>query len=114
MGKKVCVFGSYKDLGKKVKEDIVKLGKLLAEKGYTVVNGGFGGTMEDISRGAKEAGGRTIGVTYYKKKGPKKGGLQYCPECKHTLEYSHFGKEYCYYAWRVYGNPHKVCPRCEK
>ncbi|PVX24156.1 MAG: hypothetical protein CW716_10650, partial [Candidatus Bathyarchaeum sp.] len=28
-------------------------------------SGGFGGTMEDISRGAKSAGGKTIGVTCY-------------------------------------------------
>lgn len=66
MQKKVCVFGSYKALGKKEREDIIKLGKLLAGKGVTVISGGFGGTMEDISRGAKEAGGKTIGITYYK------------------------------------------------
>ena len=66
MDKKICVFGSYKDLDKKEKEDILILGKLLAEKGFIIVSGGFGGTMEDISRGAKSAGGKTIGVTYYK------------------------------------------------
>jgi len=60
------VFGSYKNLNKKKKEEIVKLGRLLAEKGFDVVSGGFGGTMEDISRGAKEGGGKAIGVTYYK------------------------------------------------
>jgi len=64
--KKICVFGSYKELGKKEKENVVRLGRLLAEKGFEVVSGGFGGTMEDVSRGAKEAGGKTIGVTYYK------------------------------------------------
>lgn len=66
MNKKICVFGSYKDLSNKEKENIIKLGKLLAEKGFTVVSGGFGGTMEDVSKGAKSAGGKTIGVTYYK------------------------------------------------
>ncbi|MBN1353458.1 MAG: LOG family protein [Candidatus Omnitrophica bacterium] len=65
MTKIICVFGSYKSLGKK-DNDILKLGRLLAEKGFTVMTGGFGGTMELISRGAKEAGGKTIGVTYYK------------------------------------------------
>ena len=64
MQKRACVFGSYKDLSKKEKENIVKLGRLLADKGFEVVSGGFGGTMEDISKGAKEAGGKTIGVTY--------------------------------------------------
>jgi len=66
MIKTVCIFGSYKDLGKKEKSEVVRLGKLLAEKGATVISGGFGGTMEDISRGAKSAGGKTIGVTWYK------------------------------------------------
>lgn len=64
--KSVCVFGSYKDLSQREKSDVVRLGKLLAQKGYTVISGGFGGTMEDISRGAKSAGGKTIGVTWYK------------------------------------------------
>jgi hypothetical protein len=64
--KKICIFGTYKNLPKKEKEDIVRLGKLLAENGLIVVTGGFGGIMEDISRGAKLAGGKTVGVTYYK------------------------------------------------
>lgn len=62
---KVSVFGSYKDLKPETKQETVRLGKMLAEKGVTVVSGGFGGVMEDISRGAKSAGGRTIGVTHY-------------------------------------------------
>jgi uncharacterized protein (TIGR00725 family) len=40
-----------------------QLGKLLAEGGYVVCNGGYSGTMEAASRGCKDAGGRTIGVT---------------------------------------------------
>ena len=39
------------------------LGKLLAESGYTICNGGYGGMMEATARGAKDAGGETIGVT---------------------------------------------------
>ncbi len=65
MAKRICVFGSYKKLDKK-SQDIIKLGRLLAERDFEVITGGFGGTMEDISRGAKEAGGKTIGVTYYR------------------------------------------------
>jgi len=64
--KKICIFGSYKDLSKNEKAEIIRLGKLLAQKGLTVISGGFGGTMEDISRGAKSGGGKTIGVTWYK------------------------------------------------
>lgn len=40
-----------------------KLGEALAKAGYTVCNGGYGGVMEASARGAKEAGGQTIGVT---------------------------------------------------
>ncbi len=44
-------------------EEAYKLGKLLAEAGFIVCNGGYGGTMEASARGAKEAGGRTVGIT---------------------------------------------------
>ena len=37
------------------------LGAALAEKGFVVCSGGYGGVMEAVSRGAKEAGGRTLG-----------------------------------------------------
>jgi uncharacterized protein (TIGR00730 family) len=39
------------------------LGRLLAENGYAVCSGGYTGIMEAGSRGAREAGGHTIGVT---------------------------------------------------
>jgi uncharacterized protein (TIGR00730 family) len=38
-------------------------GKLLAEAGFTVANGGYGGTMLAAAKGAAEAGGEVIGVT---------------------------------------------------
>jgi len=38
------------------------LGKELAQAGFTVCNGGYGGTMEAAARGAKQAQGRTIGI----------------------------------------------------
>ena len=40
-----------------------RLGRLLAEAGFTLMNGGYGGTMEAASRGAQQAGGQVIGVT---------------------------------------------------
>ena len=40
-----------------------RLGRLLAEAGYAVCNGGYGGLMEATARGAREAGGHTIGIT---------------------------------------------------
>jgi uncharacterized protein (TIGR00730 family) len=39
------------------------LGKYIAEAGYTVCSGGYYGTMEAISKGAKSGGGKTIGIT---------------------------------------------------
>ena len=38
------------------------VGRLLAERGHAVVCGGLGGVMEAACRGAKEAGGRTVGI----------------------------------------------------
>ena len=40
-----------------------ELGKLLVEAGFTIANGGYGGTMSAAAKGAVEAGGKTIGVT---------------------------------------------------
>jgi len=39
------------------------LGRLLAEAGFDVCNGGYRGLMEASARGAREAGGHTIGIT---------------------------------------------------
>ena len=37
-------------------------GRLIAERGFLLVCGGMGGVMEAAARGAKEAGGMTIGI----------------------------------------------------
>ena len=39
-----------------------EIGRLLAERGAVVVCGGLGGVMEAVCRGAREAGGRTVGI----------------------------------------------------
>lgn len=39
-----------------------RLGGLLAGRGWTVVCGGLGGVMTAVCQGAREAGGRTIGI----------------------------------------------------
>jgi uncharacterized protein (TIGR00725 family) len=44
-------------------EDAYRLGKMLAERGHTVLTGGYIGTMEAVSKGASEAGGHVVGVT---------------------------------------------------
>jgi uncharacterized protein (TIGR00725 family) len=38
------------------------VGRLIAERGYTVVCGGLGGVMEAVCAGASEAGGETVGI----------------------------------------------------
>ncbi len=38
------------------------VGRLVAERGCTLVCGGLGGAMEAACRGAKEAGGTTLGI----------------------------------------------------
>lgn len=40
-----------------------RLGRALAEAGYGILNGGYGGTMEASAAGAREAGGIAVGVT---------------------------------------------------
>lgn len=40
-----------------------EVGRLLAERGFTVATGGYMGTMAAVSQGAAEAGGHVIGVT---------------------------------------------------
>jgi uncharacterized protein (TIGR00730 family) len=62
--KTVTVFGSsLPGEGSAAYEDARRLGRLLAEGGWAVCNGGYGGLMEASARGAREAGGYTIGVT---------------------------------------------------
>lgn len=39
-----------------------KVGRLLAREGATLICGGLGGVMEAAARGAKQAGGTTIGI----------------------------------------------------
>ncbi|HEY4498436.1 MAG TPA: hypothetical protein VJH94_00050 [Candidatus Paceibacterota bacterium] len=49
---------------------MVEVGRLLVKRGYRVATGGFGGAgMEAPVRGAKEAGGETLGYTMLDKPG---------------------------------------------
>lgn len=43
--------------------EITDIGKYIAGAGYDICSGGYYGSMEAISKGAKTAGGKTIGVT---------------------------------------------------
>src|SRR5438552_17934118 len=58
MAIQVSVVGS----GTEHEENAEAVGRLLAERGATVVTGGRGEVMEAAARGAKSAGGTTIGI----------------------------------------------------
>jgi uncharacterized protein (TIGR00730 family) len=60
----VAVFGSGSaPPGHPVLAEAEHLGRLLAEAGFILICGGYGGTMEAASRGARQADGQVIGVT---------------------------------------------------
>ena len=60
----VTIFGSsLPEEGSPAYMDALRLGRLCAESGFTVCNGGYAGLMEASARGAHEAGGFTVGVT---------------------------------------------------
>ena len=60
----VTVFGSSRPgEGDADYAEARELGRRLAERGFAMCSGGYGGVMEAASRGAKEAGGKTYGVT---------------------------------------------------
>ncbi len=62
--KTVTVFGSsIPGPGTPLYAEALRLGKMLAEGGFAVANGGYGGLMEATARGARQAGGHTVGVT---------------------------------------------------
>jgi uncharacterized protein (TIGR00725 family) len=61
---RVTVFGGANPKpGEPAYDEAYRLGELLANAGHIVLNGGYIGTMEAVSKGASENGGHVIGVT---------------------------------------------------
>ena len=61
---RITVFGGSKPKkGEFAYQDALILGTLLGQAGFTVITGGYIGTMEAVSRGASQAGGHVIGIT---------------------------------------------------
>jgi uncharacterized protein (TIGR00730 family) len=59
----VAVFGGSLPPADSVEyAEAYRTGQALARAGWTVMNGGYAGTMQASARGARENGGRTIGV----------------------------------------------------
>ena len=44
-------------------QEALSLGRTLGAAGFAICSGGYGGVMEAVSRGAKDAGAKTYGVT---------------------------------------------------
>ncbi|MFH1209011.1 MAG: LOG family protein [Candidatus Omnitrophota bacterium] len=62
--RRISVLGSGKVPEKDpVYRQAVELGQALAQKGFTIFHGGFGGVMEAVAKGSQKAKGRNIGVT---------------------------------------------------
>lgn len=60
----ITIFGSSRPAdGDAEYAEAFRLGRSLASLGFAVCSGGYGGVMEAVSRGAKEAGGKVYGVT---------------------------------------------------
>ncbi len=65
---KVAIFGSSEAKPEsKLFKETFKVAEMLAQAGYTVVDGGGPGVMKAASLGAKNGGGKVIGVTLYPK-----------------------------------------------
>ncbi len=61
---RITVFGSARIGADSIEyQEALRLGRILAERGDVIVSGGYGGIMEAVSRGAREAGGQVVGVT---------------------------------------------------
>ncbi len=59
----VTIFGSSRaQPGDAEYQTAYDLGKRLAQAGYAICNGGYGGIMEASAHGTKDAGGKTIGI----------------------------------------------------
>src|SRR5258706_1412335 len=62
--KTITVFGSSRpEEGHAEYTEAMELGRALAAESFAVCTGGYGGVMEGVSRGAREAGGRVLAVT---------------------------------------------------
>ncbi len=64
IGPAVSVFGSARTAPADPRYERARaVGRELAHAGLAVITGGGGGSMEAVNRGAREAGGRSIGLT---------------------------------------------------
>jgi len=63
----VSVIGTS-EIDQSTRQTVMNLGELLAKNHYAIACGGLSGVMEAICKGAKKAGGLTIGIIPFKDK----------------------------------------------
>lgn len=69
--KNIAFFGhSEAKPGDKLYQEVFDVAKIVAQKGYVIVNGGGPGVMDASSKGAIAAGGETLSVTFYPQNAP--------------------------------------------
>jgi uncharacterized protein (TIGR00730 family) len=86
----ICIFGSYgPGPGEPLYEQAYAVGHGLARAGYVVCNGGYGGTMAASAKGAKDAGGTTIGVTCTVFRDDRDQPLRANPYIDREIEHDH-------------------------
>jgi uncharacterized protein (TIGR00730 family) len=84
---RITVFGgSQLKPGDADYQQALRLGALLGSAGFTVLTGGYVGTMEAVSRGAAENGGHVIGVTCEEIEAWRPGGAN--PWVQEELRYA--------------------------
>lgn len=65
MIRNIVVFGySQVNPGEPLYQEAYEVSKILAEAGYTIINGGGPGVMRAASEGARDGGGKAIGITF--------------------------------------------------
>lgn len=60
--RQIAVIGSGGPIAEEVREMAEELGRAIARAGAVLITGGRGGVMEAACKGAKEAGGLTVGI----------------------------------------------------
>jgi uncharacterized protein (TIGR00730 family) len=86
VGPAVCVFGSARTQPEDPEYAVGReLGNALAEAGFAVITGGGPGLMEAANRGAREAGGLSVGLNIQL---PHEQALN--PYCDIGIEFEHF------------------------
>ena len=58
----IAVIGPGADASELDRQRAYEVGRLLAERGCTVITGGLGGVMAEAARGCVEAGGTSVGL----------------------------------------------------